>query len=32
MAQRFEDWGLWMVERWTDENQWFGLFLARLEE
>jgi L-histidine Nalpha-methyltransferase len=32
MAQRFEDWGLQMVERWTDENQWFGMFLARLEE
>jgi L-histidine Nalpha-methyltransferase len=31
MVQRFEDWGLQMVERWTDENQWFGMFLARLE-
>lgn len=28
---RFGDWGLKLVERWTDENQWFGLVLARLQ-
>jgi L-histidine Nalpha-methyltransferase len=28
MVDRFGDWGLEMVDRWTDEHQWFGLFLA----
>jgi L-histidine Nalpha-methyltransferase len=32
MVQRFEDWGLQLVERWTDDRQWFGMFLARLEK
>jgi L-histidine Nalpha-methyltransferase len=28
MDQRFATWGLEVVDRWTDQNQWFGLFLG----
>jgi L-histidine Nalpha-methyltransferase len=31
MDRRFGDWGLEVVDRWTDNNQWFGLFLGRLQ-
>jgi L-histidine Nalpha-methyltransferase len=32
MPQRFRDWGLQEVKSWTDDRQWFGLFLACMAE